>query len=401
MGLLAPRLAAVKPSPSMAVAAKALAMRAANVDVISLSAGEPDFDTPDHVLLAAERAMRRGETRYTAVDGTVAMKNAVALKFRRENGLDYRASEIPVGNGAKQVVYNALLATLAPGDEVVVPAPYWVSYTDIVLLGEGVPVVVECPEAAGFKLTPDALRGALGPRTKWLVLNTPSNPTGALYSRDELAGLAAVLLEHPQVHVITDDIYEHILFDGCGFATIAAVEPRLKERTLTVNGVSKAYSMTGWRIGYAGGPAPLIRAMATLQSQSTTNASSILQAAAVAALEGPQDFLSGRAAAFQARRDRALELLRAVPGLTCKTPQGAFTLYLNCSALIGRRQPDGKVVRNDDDLSLYLLNHAKVAVMQGSAYGLSPYFRISIATSLSAIERAIGRIGEAATALRD
>jgi aspartate aminotransferase len=323
----------------------------------------------------------------------------VAGKFRRENGLDYAPAQISVAGGAKQIIYNALLATLAPGDEVVVPAPYWVSYTDIVLLGEGRPVVVPCPEAEDFKLTPQALREAITERTKWLLLNTPSNPTGAVYRRDELAGLAEVLLEHPQVHVLTDDIYEHILFDGGIFHTIASVEPRLKERTLTVNGVSKAYAMTGWRIGYAGGPEALIRAMATVQSQSTSNPSSISQAATIAALEGPQDFLLPRALEFQARRDRALELLRAVPGLTCETPQGAFYLYPNCSALIGRRRPDGAPIRNDDDLSLYLLDQARVAVVQGSAYGLSPHFRISIATSMELIEKAIGRIAEAVEAL--
>ncbi|TPI38105.1 pyridoxal phosphate-dependent aminotransferase [Mesorhizobium sp. B3-1-9] len=400
MGLIAPRLDVIKPSPSMAVTARAIDMRAAGIDVISLSAGEPDFPTPLHVVEAAYAAMRRGETRYTAVDGTAALKKAVADKFRRENGLDYRPSEITVAGGAKQIIYNALLATLAPGDEVIVPAPYWVSYTDIVLLGEGKPVVVSCGEELGFKLTPSALRAAITGRTKWLLVNTPSNPTGAVYSRDELAALAAVLLDHPHVHVLTDDIYEHILFDGRPFHTIAGVEPRLKERTLTVNGVSKAYAMTGWRIGYAGGPEPLIRAMATVQSQSTSNPSSISQAATIAALDGPQDFLRPRALEFQARRDRALELLRAIPGLTCEIPEGAFYLYPNCSALIGRRRPDGSVVGSDDDLSLYLLDQARVAVVQGSAYGLSPHFRISIATSMDLIEKAIGRIAEAVEAMR-
>ncbi|MEZ2330115.1 pyridoxal phosphate-dependent aminotransferase [Mesorhizobium sp. RCC_202] len=400
MGLIAPRLDVIKPSPSMAVTARAIEMRVAGIDVVSLSAGEPDFATPPHIVEAAYEAMRRGETRYTAVDGTAALKKAVAGKFRRENGLDYGPSQISVAGGAKQIIYNALLATLASGDEVIVPAPYWVSYTDIVLLGEGKPVVVACTEAEGFKLAPQALRAAITGRTKWLLLNTPSNPTGAVYSRDELAGLAAVLLDHPHVHVLTDDIYEHILFDGRSFHTIAGVEPRLKDRTLTVNGVSKAYAMTGWRIGYAGGPEPLIRAMATVQSQSTSNPSSISQAATIAALEGPQDFLRPQALEFQARRDRALQLLRAIPGLTCQTPEGAFYLYPNCSALIGRRRPDGTQIGSDDDLSLYLLDQARVAVVQGSAYGLSPHFRISIATSMDLIEKAIGRIGEAVEALR-
>jgi aspartate aminotransferase len=383
----------------MAVTAKAMEMRAAGIDVISLSAGEPDFPTPPHIVEAAYEAMRRGETRYTPVDGTAALKKAVAGKFKRENGLDYRLSEISVAGGAKQIIYNALLATLAPGDEVVVPAPYWVSYTDIVLLGEGKSVVVPCPEAQNFKLTPQALRSAITERTKWLLLNNPSNPTGAVYSRTELAALAQVLLDHPRIHVLTDDIYEHILFDGRVFDTIAGIEPRLKERTLTVNGVSKAYAMTGWRIGYAGGPETLVRAMATLQSQSTSNPSSISQAAAIAALEGTQDFIRPQALEFQARRDRALELLRKIPGLSCRTPEGAFYLYPNCSALIGRRCPDGTVIGSDDDLSLYLLEQARVAVVQGSAYGLSPHFRISIATSMDLIETAIERIAKAVEAL--
>jgi aspartate aminotransferase len=400
MGLIAPRLDVIKPSPSMAVTARAAEMRAAGIDVISLSAGEPDFPTPPHIVQAAYEAMLNGETRYTAVDGTAALKKAVVEKFRRENGLDYKMSEITVSGGAKQIIYNAFLATLAPGDEVIVPAPNWVSYSDIVLLGEGKPVIVPCAEAAGFKLTPEALEGAITDRTKWLLLNTPSNPTGTVYSRDELAGLAKILLGHPKVHVLTDDIYEHIIFDGSIFHTIASVEPHLKGRTLTVNGVSKAYAMTGWRIGYAGGPEPLIKAMATIQSQSTTNPSSISQAAAVAALEGPQDFLRPRAQEFQARRDRSLELLRAIPGITCQKPQGAFYLYPNCSALIGMLRPDGAPIRNDDDFSLYLLNQARVAVVQGAAYGLSPHFRLSIATSMDLLEKAIGRIAEAVEALR-
>ncbi len=379
----------------MAVSAQAMSMRAAGIDVISLGAGEPDFPTPPHIVEAAVKAMRDGETRYTAVDGTAALKKAVAGKFRRENGLDYTASEITVAGGAKQIIYNALIATLAPGDEVIVPAPGWVSYTDIVRLGEGTPVVIPCPETEGFKLMPQALRNAVTERTKWLILNSPSNPAGAVYSREELAGLAAVLLDHPQVHVLTDDIYEHILFDGRTFHTIAAVEPRLKERTLTVNGVSKAYAMTGWRIGYAGGPEALIRAMATVQSQSTSNPCSISQAAAIAALEGPQDFLRPRALEFQARRDRALEALRAVPHLTCGTPQGGFYLYPGCSGLIGRRRPGGSPIRNDDDVARYLLDRARVAVVQGSAYDHSPYFRISIAASMDQIETAIERIAEA------
>ena len=400
MGFIAPRLDVIKPSPSMAVTARAAEMRAAGIDVVSLSAGEPDFPTPKHVVDAAYAAMLKGDTRYTAVDGTAALKKAVAGKFKRENGLEFRPSEITVGGGAKQIIYNALMATLAHGDEVIVPAPYWVSYTDIVLLAEGRPVVVPCGQADAFKLTPAALRGAISDRAKWLLLNSPSNPTGAVYGKDELAELARVLIDYPNVHVMTDDIYEHILFDGRKFHTIAQVEPRLGDRTLTVNGVSKAYAMTGWRIGYAGGPEPLVRAIATLQSQSTSNPSSVSQAAAVAALDGPQEFLPQRALAFQERRDRAMDLLAGIPGLTCERPGGAFYLYPDCSGLIGRRTPEGKLLSDDGDVAAYLLDRARVAVVQGSAYGLSPHFRISIATSTELIEKAIGRIAEAVTALR-
>ncbi len=392
MTLISSRLDAIKPSPSMAVTERARQLRSAGIDVVSLSAGEPDFATPEHVVDAAAKAMRDGDTRYTAVDGTQALKRAVAGKFRRENGLDYHVDEITVGSGAKQVIYNALLATLQPGDQVVVPAPYWVSYTDIVLLGEGVPVVVPCDERSGFKLTAAALEAAITPRTKWLMLNSPSNPTGAVYTRDELAALAQVLLGHPAIHVMSDDIYEHILFDGRAFQTIAQVEPALRDRVLTVNGVSKAYAMTGWRIGYAGGPRTLIGAMATVQSQSTSNPSSISQAAAAAALDGPQGLLARHAAEFQARRDHGLKRLRSIEGLSCARPDGAFYLYPDVSALIGRRRPDGQVIADDTDLSVYLLDDARVAVVQGAAYGLSPYMRLSFATSLDLLDEAISRI---------
>ena len=395
MTLISSRLDVIQPSSSMAVTERACQLRAAGVDVISLSAGEPDFATPEHVVAAAAKAMRDGETRYTAVDGTPALKRAVADKFRRENGLDYRPDEITVGTGAKQVIYNALLATLEPGDEVVVPAPYWVSYTDIVLLGEGVPVVVPCNVESGFKLTAGRLAAAITPRTKWLMLNSPSNPTGAVYTRDELAALAQMLLAHPRVHVISDDIYEHILFDRRPFHTIAQVEPALRERVLTVNGVSKAYAMTGWRIGYAGGPRALVNAIAIVQSQSTSNPSSISQAAAVAALDGPQDLLRSHALEFQSRRDHGLESIGAVEGLSCASPDGAFYLYPNVSGLIGRRRTDGRRIEDDSDLSVYLLEEARVAVVQGAAYGLSPHVRLSFATSLNLLDEAITRVASA------
>ena len=400
MNLTAPRLDAIKPSPSMAITARAADLRASGIDIISLSVGEPDFDTPSHIVDAAVTAMKNGETRYTAADGTRALKQAIARKFKRENGLDYDVSEITVGGGAKQIIYNALLATLAPGDEVVVPAPYWVSYTDIVLLGEGIPVVVPCHQDQGFKLSAEALEAAITSRTKWLILNSPSNPTGAVYDKAELAALGAVLLKHPDVLIMTDDIYEHILFGDQPFHTIAEVVPALKERTLTVNGVSKAYAMTGWRIGYAGGPRALISAMAMLQSQSTSNPSSISQAASIAALDGPQDFLKTRAAEFRRRRDAALDAVRRIPGLTCACPDGAFYLYPNCAALIGKATPDGGTITSDNDVALYLLDEARVAVVQGDAYGLSPHFRISIAISMEVLLEAIARIAAAIGKLR-
>lgn len=399
MKLISSRLDVIRPSPSMVVTERARQLRASGVDVIGLSAGEPDFATPEHVVDAAVQAMRKGDTRYTAVDGTPALKRAIAGKFRRENGLDYEVDEITVGAGAKQVIYNALMATLEPGDEVVVPAPYWVSYTDIVLLGGGVPVVVTCDERSGFKLTPEALQAAITPKTKWLMLNNPSNPTGAVHTRSELAALAQVLLAYPAIHVISDDIYEHILFDGRIFHTLAAVEPALRDRVLTVNGVSKAYAMTGWRIGYAGGPKALIEAIATVQGQSTSNPSSISQAAAVAALEGPQELLRSHAEQFQARRDHCLSRLQAVEGFSCSRPDGAFYLYPNVSALIGRHRPDGLRIGDDTDLSVYLLEEARVAVVQGAAYGLSPHLRLSIATSLDLLDEAITRIAAAVAKL--
>lgn len=398
-GRLAQRMLAVAPSPTIAITRLANELRRAGRDIIGLSQGEPDFETPDHVKEAARAAIDAGQTKYTDVDGTPELKRAIAGKFARENGLTYDVSQISVGAGGKQIIHNAFFATLDPGDEVIIPAPYWVSYPDMVRLAGGTPTIVGCTEEDGFKLTANALERAISSRTRWLVLNSPSNPTGAGYSADELRALAGVLLEHPQVSVLTDDMYEHIRYDGWEFATIAAVEPHLVERTLTVNGVSKAYAMTGWRIGYAGGPASLIKAMATLQSQSTTNPSSISQAAAVAALSGPMDFLAERNAVFQARCDLALTALNGIDGLTCRRPDGAFYLFPSCAGLIGRRRPDGRAIETDADFAGFLLEDAGVAVVPGSAFGLAPYFRISFATATDRLEAAMARIGDACAKL--
>jgi len=385
-------VARVKPSPTIAVTSLARELRRQGRDVIGLGAGEPDFDTPDHIKEAAIAAIRRGETRYTAVDGTPELKRAVCEKFRRENGLEFSPEEISVGAGGKQVIYNAILATVDPGDRVVIPAPYWVSYPDIVLLAGGEPVIVPCPAERDFKLTPEALEEALAPGAKWLILNSPSNPTGAAYTREELAALAGVLRRHPDVWVLTDDIYEHLVYDGFGFTTILQVAPDLRERTLTVNGVSKAYAMTGWRIGYGAGPKPLIDAMATIQSQSTTNPCSISQAAAVAALTGPQHFLAEWRRMFQERRDLVVEMLNAAPGLSCPKPQGAFYVYPSCAGVIGKRTPDGQVIGSSEDFARLLLERKGVAVVHGAAFGLDPHFRISYATSIDLLREACRRI---------
>jgi aspartate aminotransferase len=399
MSFLSQRLSRIQPSPTIAVTMKAAELKAAGRDVIGLGAGEPDFDTPANIQEAAVAAMRRGETRYTAVDGTPALKQAICAKLKRENGLDYKPNQITVGTGGKQVIYNALMATLDPGDEVVVPAPYWVSYPDIVALCEATPVAVNCPQNNGFKLRPEDLDAAITPKTKWLILNSPSNPTGAAYTAGELRALGEVLLKHPQVWILTDDMYEHLLYDDARFATIAQVEPRLYERTLTVNGVSKAYCMTGWRIGYGAGAVPLIKAMATLQSQSTSNPSSISQAAAVEALTGPQDFIPRNNAVFQQRRDLVVDMLNKAKGLHCPRPEGAFYVYPSCAGAIGRRTPEGKRIATDDDFVEYLLEAEGVAVVQGSAFGLSPHFRISYATSTEALTEACMRIQRACAAL--
>jgi aspartate aminotransferase len=367
-------------------------LRRQGKEIIGLSQGEPDFDTPEHIRTTAQAAISAGQTRYTDVDGTPELKQAVAAKFLRENGLSYGLDQISVGTGGKQVLYNALLATLDESDEVIIPAPYWVSYPDMVRLAGGIPVTVAWPEEDNFLLTAKALRAAITPRTKWLILNSPSNPTGMGYSAAHLKSLAEVLLEFPSILVMTDDMYEHIRYDGWEFATIAAIEPRLLDRTLTCNGVSKAYSMTGWRIGFAGGPADIIKAMATLQSQSTSNPSSVSQAAAVAALNGPMDFLSERNEIFHRRRDLCLEAFNSIDGLSCIRPIGAFYLFPSCAGMIGCRRPDGKAIETDTDFVMWLLEDAGVAAVPGSAFGLGPYFRISFATATEKLEAACARI---------
>jgi aspartate aminotransferase len=389
----------IKPSATLAQTGKVMELRAAGKHVIALQAGEPDFPTPDHVKAAGIRAIETYQTRYTTVDGTLALKEAIRAKFKRENGLDYQVSGISVASGGKQVLYNAFMATLDAGDEVVMAAPYWVSYPDMVILAGGTPVVVATSMDTGFKMRPGDLEAAIGPKTRWVLLNSPSNPSGAAYTRAELEALAAVLVRHPHVWVMTDDMYEHVVYDGFEFTTPAQVEPRLFGRTLTVNGVSKAYSMTGWRIGYAGGPQPLIKAMAKIQSQSTSNPCSISQAAAVEALNGPQDFIAARQIDFQKRRDLVVSRLNAIEGLTCAVPEGAFYVYPGCQGLLGRRTPQGAVLTSDLDVVDYLLAQEQVAVVQGEAFGLSPYFRISYATSTAELTEACERIERAVRVL--
>jgi aspartate aminotransferase len=400
MAFLADRLDRIKPSPTIAVTMKARELKAAGRDIIGLGAGEPDFDTPENIKQAAIKAINAGDTKYTNVDGTDALKKAIIAKFKRENNLDYKIDQITVGTGGKQVLYNALVATVNPGDEVIIPAPYWVSYPDIVHLAEGTPVPVECGQNHQFKLQPEMLEAAITPKTKWLILNSPSNPTGAAYTAAELKALADVLLKHPHVWVLTDDMYEHLVYDNFKFATIAEVEPKLYERTLTMNGVSKSYCMTGWRIGYAGGPAPLIKAIAKIQSQSTSNPSSISQAAAVEALNGPQDFIAKHNVSFKERRDMVVEMLNKAPGLHCHKPEGAFYVYPSCAGAIGKTTPEGKKIATDDDFVTYLLESEGVAAVQGSAFGLSPHFRISYATSTEALRDACTRIIRACEKLK-
>ena len=392
MALIAKSLARIKPSPTIAVTNLARELKAAGRDIIGLGAGEPDFDTPDHIKEAAIQAIRDGDTKYTAVDGTPALKDAICAKFARENGLTYKPTEVTVGTGGKQVLYNALVATIDPGDEVLIPAPYWVSYPDMVLLAGGTPVAIDCPAANNFKLQPAQLEAAITAKTKWLILNSPSNPTGSAYTEAELKALGDVLIKHPHVHVMTDDMYEHLVYGDFRFTTVAQVTPELFARTLTVNGVSKAYAMTGWRIGYAGGPAELIKAMGKVQSQSTSNPSSISQAAAVAALNGSQDFLPERNAVFVQRRDLIVDLLNQAPGLDCPTPEGAFYVYPSCAGVIGRKTPDGAVIDSSEAFAKFLLEDGGVAVVHGSAFGLDPHFRISYATATDLLEEAGKRI---------
>ncbi|MCR4377771.1 MAG: pyridoxal phosphate-dependent aminotransferase [Rhodospirillales bacterium] len=400
MPFIADRLSRIKPSPTLAVTSKAAELKAAGRDVIGLGAGEPDFDTPDHIKAAAKAAIDAGETKYTAVAGTPALRKAICAKFKRENGLDYTPDQIQVACGGKQSIYNALMATLNPGDEVIIPAPYWVSYPDITLLAEGTPVFVDCPAKDGFKLKPEALEKAITPKTKWLILNSPSNPTGAAYSHAEMKALTDVLLKHPHVWVMSDDIYERIVYDDFKFVTPVEVEPKLYDRTLTLNGVSKAYCMTGWRVGYAAGPVAVINAMNKVQSQSTTHTSSISQAAAVAALNGDHSFIAKNNAAFKERRDLVVKMLNEAKGLECPTPEGAFYVYPSCAGVIGKSTPDGKVLKTDEDFVTYLLETEGVAAVQGEAFGLSPFFRISYATSNQALIEACTRIQRACAALK-
>ena len=400
MKLIAARMERIKPSPSSMATARVKELRAAGRDIVGLTSGEPDFDTPPHIVEAAYAAMKAGKTRYTVVDGTPELKRAIRDKFERENGLVFAPDEITVGNGGKQVVFNALTSTVEEGDEVVIPAPYWVSYPDMVLLNGGQPVVVECDVSSNYKMTPEQLDAAITDRTKWVVLNSPCNPTGATYTESELVAFGEVLSRHPHVWIMTDDVYEHLIYDGLKFATFARCNPHLRERTLTINGVSKAFAMTGWRIGYAGGPKALIKAMAKLQSQSTSNTSSISQAAALAALTGPTDFLADWRSEYQRRRDLVVESLNAIEGLNCPRPTGAFYVYPSCAGVIGKRTPGGQVIGNDTDFVMYLLESHEVAVIQGAAFGLSPAFRISFATSFAQLEEACKRIAAACSALR-
>ncbi|MFE1598268.1 pyridoxal phosphate-dependent aminotransferase [Methylobacterium sp. ID0610] len=400
MGFLADALSRVKPSATIVMTQKARDLKAQGRDVISLSVGEPDFDTPEHIKQAAIDAIRRGETKYPPVSGIVPLREAIARKFKRENGLDYKPSQTIVGTGGKHVIFNALMATLNPGDEVVIPRPYWVSYPEMVVLCGGTPVFADTTMANDFKLQPEDLERAITPKTKWLILNSPSNPSGAAYSHAEMKKITDVLLRHPHVWVLTDDMYEHLVYGDFSFVTPAQVEPSLYERTLTMNGVSKSYAMTGWRIGYAAGPEQLIKAMDFVQGQQTSGASSIAQWAAVAALDGPQDHLAEFRAAFQTRRDLVVSMLNQTNGLRCPTPEGAFYVYPSCADLIGRRTPDGKVIETDEDFVTALLEAEGVAAVHGSAFGLGPNLRISYATSNAALEEACTRIQRFCGALR-
>ena len=387
MSIVSNSLKRIKPSPTIAVTSKAREMRAAGKDVIGLGAGEPDFDTPDNIKEAAIEAIRRGDTKYTAVDGTPALKKAIQDKFNRENNLKYNIDEISVGTGGKQVLYNAFMATINKGDEVLIPAPYWVSYPDIILLAGGKPKIVKCTEKDNFKLTPKILKKAISKKTKWIILNSPSNPTGSAYTKDEIISLSKILLKYKKTYILSDDIYEHITYDDFKFFTIAQID-KLKKRTLTMNGVSKSYSMTGWRIGYAAGPKEIIKAMAKIQSQSTSNPTSISQAAAVEALNGTQEFIKERSDSFKERRDFVVDSLNNIKGINCLKPEGAFYVFPSCKKLLGKKTK----LKTDKDFVEKLLEQSEVAVVQGSAFGLDGYFRISYATSMENLKKAMGRI---------
>ncbi len=391
MSIISNSLKKIKPSPTIAVTQKARELKAAGKDVIGLGAGEPDFDTPENIKQAAIKAINDGDTKYTAVDGTPALKKAIVKKFKKENNLDYTTDQITVGAGGKHVIYNAMMATLNEGDEVIVPAPYWVSYPDIVLLAGGKPIVMECNEKQGFKLNPSDLEKFITPKTKWIILNSPSNPTGACYTEKDIREIAKVLENHPHVYILSDDIYEHVTYEGFKFFTIAQIES-LKERVLTMNGVSKAYSMTGWRIGYAAGPKEIIKAIAKIQSQSTTNPSSISQAASVEALSGTQDFIKKRADSFQERRDFVVKTLNDIDGIDCLNPDGAFYVFPSCKGLMGKKDTNGKEIKSDTDFVQSLLENSGIAVVQGSAFGLEGFFRISYATSMHNLKKALEKI---------
>ena len=391
MSIISDSLKKIKPSPTIAVTQKARELKAAGKDVIGLGAGEPDFDTPDNIKQAAIKAINDGDTKYTAVDGTPALKKAIVEKFKKENNLDYTTDQITVGAGGKHVIYNAMMATLNDGDEVIIPAPYWVSYPDIVLLAGGKPVVMECDEKQGFKINPSDLEKFITPKTKWIILNSPSNPTGACYSEKDIKAIAAVLEKHKHIYILSDDIYEHVTYEGFKFFTIAQIES-LKDRVLTMNGVSKAYSMTGWRIGYAAGPKDIVKAIAKIQSQSTTNPSSISQAASVEALSGTQDFIKKRADSFQERRDFVVKALNDIDGINCLNPDGAFYVFPSCKELMGKKDPSGKEIKSDTDFVQSLLENSGIAVVQGSAFGLEGFFRISYATSMENLKKALEKI---------
>ena len=395
----ASRISSIGVSEILKIGARAQAMKREGKPVIILGAGEPDFDTPDYVKQAACEAIQRGETKYTALDGTPELKKAIREKFQRENGLAYEQDEITIATGAKQILFNAMMATIDAGDEVVIPTPYWTSYSDIVQICEGKPVLIPCDAASGFRLTADKLEAAITPKTRWVLLNSPSNPSGAAYSATDYRPLLDILLNHSHVWLMVDDMYEHIVYDDFAFVTPVALEPALKSRTLTINGVSKAYAMTGWRIGYAGGPKALIKAMAVIQSQATSCPSSVSQAASVEALNGPQDFFKERRESFQARRDLVVSALNAIDGIDCRVPEGAFYTFAGCDGLIGKTTPKGKRIETDSDFTDYLLEEAHVAVVPGSAFGLSPYFRISYATSVVELKEGMARIAAACRSL--